>query len=124
MKEWSDYATKDIIRWFKDNILRISRDKNGDTRSINIFGKLIDFNRYYNIHNVPDLMMSDFRTEEDLQEVLLDYEKKNKKRKNKLPEITYTAIPWYTSIIIFDEWKDVFSVFIGFSIGFVLRSLI
>lgn len=102
------------------NILIVNRDKNNDTRSIVLFGKLIDFNKYYQIQNCPSFDMGDFCTEEDLQEVLSDYEKRNKKRKNKEPVIIYSRIPWYESIIIFDEWRGVIYGSIGLILGFLL----
>lgn len=126
MKYETEYlmrSVQDKFRSFKNFVLKVNRDENQNTRSINLFGKLIDFNKYYKIENSKKfdfITFDDLLTEEDLQAFLEIHKNKNKKRKNKLPEIIFSRIPWYKTIIIPEEWPDFVYIACSLALGFII----
>jgi hypothetical protein len=93
-----------VKEWFNKYVLDVQRDEDGDCERIILFGLYIDFRQYYLTKNTNKDLRNAWWTEEHVSKVRKDEEKKNKRRKNKLPLTEFVKIPWYRTIL---EWPTI-----------------
>lgn len=115
MKSWCDKS------WFEKHILYVSRTSNGDCDYLYLFGEHIDFRQFYVYDDDPDKC---WFLEWEVKDWAKKEEKRNARRKNKIPISTYRKIPWYKTII---KWRSLwsrFKFFRGFAFGCLLGYLL
>jgi hypothetical protein len=85
-----------FIKWFKKYIFEASYSDQ-DCYAIHLFTIFIDFRCWY---KYDDLEGDDgcYYFEEEILAHIKEVEKKNVRRKNKIPVPTYSRIPWYVTI--------------------------
>ena len=115
--------TINFKEWFKKNIFEACY-VDLDCFGMKVFGIFFDFRCWYEWND--DLGY--YQSEEECKTHIKEVEKKNVKRKNKLPIPTYSRIPWYVTIT---DWKSLryrsrkFGYFlVGFILGFIVKGLI
>lgn len=114
-----------FIEWFKKNIFE-AKYVGQDCYAMRLFGVFIDFREWYRYDDIPD--DGCYHLEDEILEYIKEVNKKNVRRKNKLPVPGYERIPWYVTII---SWKSLYYkcrmpiyFSIGFILGFIVKGLI
>lgn len=111
--------------WFKKHILDVFRDSKGECLFITLFGIHIDFRQFYIYDDDPDKC---WFLEFEIKDWIKKEEKRNAKRKNKIPISTYRKVPWYITIIkwnlLWFRYRKYFYFALGCLLGYLLGVII
>lgn len=109
--------------WFKKNIFEAKYDLDDNCYAIRLFTIFIDFRNWF-IDDEDNRDTPQWFLDSEIRSMNEFIEKRNKKRKNKVPIPTYSKIPWYVTIT---NWKSLYyrtRVFIYFFLGFILGGIV
>ncbi len=110
------------MNWFKKNIFETYYYKD-ECQYIYLFGIKFDFRQKYLYRE--DKLNENYRyLEYEVKEHIHEVEKKNARRKNKIPIPVYEKIPFYKTLITWSNIPNRIRSFIFFIVGILLGFLL